>query len=127
MSAKDTSKKVVSFLLLRPAINRRNLTTILLVVSLVLIAWLSGLRVELVPKVKRGSAFGSAQDVQQARPRTQDGRGQPQGYGTGTNIRDPKAGQAVNGRRGAAIGSGEDDTFADIRRRLENRSQDRPR
>ncbi|MDD2942231.1 MAG: hypothetical protein PHC51_04610 [bacterium] len=123
MSAKDTSKKVVSFLLLRPAVNRRNLTTILLVMSLVLIAWLSGMRVDLVPKVKRGSAFGAAADVSQGKPRGEQGIRQPQAYDRGGK-RVSGTGSVSSGRQG---GTGEDDTFADIRRRLENRNHARPR
>jgi hypothetical protein len=53
------AKKVLSFLLLAPAFNSKNLTSILLVVIFFLLYCAAGGKVSWVPDVQRGGGFGS--------------------------------------------------------------------
>ena len=52
-------KKVVAFLLLLPAFNKKNLSSILLVIVFFLLYCAVGGKVSLVPQIQTGAGFGS--------------------------------------------------------------------
>ena len=65
-------KKVISFLLLRPAFTMRNLTSIGLVAIFFAIYVLAGGKVSLMPAVPRGQGFGSLEKENPAAMRSVD-------------------------------------------------------
>lgn len=64
MNKKETAKKVVGFLLFARAFNQRNLTSLGLVIFFFVLCWLSGMRIDAVPKLSPDRAsFGGVAGV----------------------------------------------------------------
>lgn len=64
MSRKETAKKVVGFLLFARAFNQRNLTSLALVIFFFVLCWLSGMRIDAVPKLSPDRAsFGGVAGI----------------------------------------------------------------
>ena len=64
MSKKETAKKVVGFLLFARAFNQRNLTSLGLVIFFFVLCWMSGMRIDAVPKLSPDRAsFGGVAGV----------------------------------------------------------------
>ena len=64
MSKKETAKKVVGFLFFARAFNQRNLTSLGLVIFFFVLCWISGMRIDAVPKLSPDRAsFGGVSGV----------------------------------------------------------------